>query len=247
MGRPPKNPTNVLVRLRGSLSTDGQTVTRKLLAERVGVSPSTIREIENDRFQLTEEVAQKMFRGTGVDPASLLRGDNPLLDVFKKPVGPDSKKMASNFWIPDYGETDEFLLSALLRAAEKRGTALSVSTGFFGWLEKTARFFGLVALVSQELTENLESFNMSLVPDCFRPKDPKSERIWAHFKQELSREHKRIAAELRAAHDPRIDAQPPGMVALTDSRFVDKLARQSLKERKEQLKRSFERKPRSKR
>jgi transcriptional regulator with XRE-family HTH domain len=224
VGRAAKNLNQVLVRLRATLL-----MTRKTLAERTGVSASTIREIETNRFQLSDEVAQKIFRGTGVAPASLLRGDNPLLDISGNTLSSESKRRANFWWISDYGETDAFLLSALLRAAEKVGKAVSVSTEFSGWLERTTKLFGLTDLVRQELTENLESFDQSYVSECFRPKDPKSKKIWMEFNERLRLEHDRIAAELRAAHDPRMDAPIKGMRVLADSRFVNKLARRSLK------------------
>jgi transcriptional regulator with XRE-family HTH domain len=191
MGRPPKNPGHVLVRLREAISRqDKIDVTRKMLAERSGVSSSTLRQIEIGGLRLTDAVAEKLFRGTGVSPESLLRNDDPLLDPYGVPLDPDSLNVAKLLWVPEFIETHAAVLVALFHAAEKRGQAMSVSMEFSSWLEKTARLFGLDALVRQQLAERgkMDVFYSGCLPESLRPRDPESKRRWEEFKTRMTEE-----------------------------------------------------------
>src|SRR5262245_49254688 len=90
MGRPPKNPNHPVTRLRRQISTPANPVTREILAERAGVSAPTLRDIETGKFQLTEAVAERIMLATGVSIQSLLRGEEPLKDIFDEKLSPQS-------------------------------------------------------------------------------------------------------------------------------------------------------------
>jgi len=61
-------------------------MTRAQLAKRTGVPEPTIKDVELGRFKLSFKIAMRICIATGVDAGSLLRGDEPLLDLESKPV-----------------------------------------------------------------------------------------------------------------------------------------------------------------
>jgi transcriptional regulator with XRE-family HTH domain len=180
----------VLVRLRKQIKMPAETVTRKMLAERSGVSSSTLRQIEIGALRLTSAVAQKIFRGTGVSPDSLMRGDDPLLDPYGVPLGPNSFNIAKHLWVSESIETNSALLVALFHAAEKRSQALAVSLEFYSWIEKVSRLFGLDALIRQQLADRgkMDVLFVPFIPDGLRPKDPESKRRWKGFQAKQKKE-----------------------------------------------------------
>jgi transcriptional regulator with XRE-family HTH domain len=98
MGRPAKNVNHPLVRLRRKLSDwSAHKVTRQDLAKKAGIPESSLRDIETGRYKLTPAVATKISFATGVDPQSLLDGDDPLLDLLRQPFSrkrvPDGQNM----------------------------------------------------------------------------------------------------------------------------------------------------------
>jgi transcriptional regulator with XRE-family HTH domain len=165
MGRPPKHHTNPVIRLRQALSIPGEEMTRELLSKRSGISPSTVRDIERGRFELTLDSAWKLAHATGVHPVSLILGKDPLLDWEGRPVDSSSKGRFEKLWGSGHmkRETHEKIFSCLMRAAENKGpaSALLVSSSFVRWLRETWKAADLEKDVFDEFTKLGFPFSLS--------------------------------------------------------------------------------------
>lgn len=167
-----KDPNHVLARLRQALTPDGvPRLTRELLAKRVKVSPSTIREIETGGFQLTPAMAAQIGYSVGADPESLLRDDHPLLGLDGRPLSHESPALLHNIWSCQKSETLEILLHCILAVAdEKPGVAVQVGLSFAQWAREASEKFGLDNAIFDELKWKIKpGFDPLLVP----------RRLWA--------------------------------------------------------------------
>lgn len=194
MGRPPKDATHPLVRLRELLSTEDHQVTRKDLAKRTGIPETSLRDIETGRYKLTPDVAAKISAATGVDPQSLLNGDDPLLAHFQK-VGlhwrqePFSKDTPIGRELrPEHREVIEQLFLAVLNAAEEKKIDSPIYFSFYNWLSSTILAFGLEDLFAEKLTERLTFFDPRFVSFKFRPKDKRLAKVWDDFDCQIRKE-----------------------------------------------------------
>jgi plasmid maintenance system antidote protein VapI len=178
MGRPTKNPNHPLVRLRKAISTETQVVTRKILADRVGISASTIREIETQRFALTEEIARRLMRTTAVSMGSLMRGDNPLKDLGGNDLSPRSAADALGriSYAEEIGVLD--MIYAALQAAKEKNRAAVFVEIFQDWLPKALETIRATEAMRVVLDNRLGAFDPSIVPTALRPKQPKMRQRW---------------------------------------------------------------------
>ncbi len=185
MGRTPKNENHVLVRLRRAISTPADVITREKLAERIGVSASTIRDIEMGKFGLTEAMARRLMIATSVSIRSLIDAENPLKDVSGKDLGPTIN--------PEIlGRIDAFqeiaifkMIEAALRAADKRKHGPMFYELFNEWLPDALESINAIDLMREVLDGNLGIFDPSFVPARLRPTQPKKKRRWEEAYQEL--------------------------------------------------------------
>ena len=179
MGRPTRNPTHILARLRNQLSTDAHQVTRKELAKIAGIPQTSLRDIELGKFKMTEEVATRLSYATGVNPRSLLAGEDPLLDFGGQPLTNESYRLPEVIWArPEHREMEEQLFASVMDAAREKKIAKVISFSFETWILKTIQSFGLESLFAEKLTEKLLLFDPSLVPFEFRPKDKRALKAW---------------------------------------------------------------------
>lgn len=137
--RKPKNPNHPLTRLREALSTPEKPVfTRRMLADQVGIPVTSIKAIETGAYQLTPEVAIKISMATGVGPHSLMRGDDPLLDLSRKPFSRASQSITERPWTAEDMDLEKhkLLFTCLLEAAEGKDgkTLLQVTLSFAQWV-----------------------------------------------------------------------------------------------------------------
>ena len=184
MGRPPKNPTNALTRLRKAISTPSQIVTREILAERVGLSAPTIRDIETGRFQMTEAVARRIMLATGVSMRSLLANDDPLKDVGGKPLSPKSTVLSELDYQQERSMFD-MLTTSLLAAKEKKRSSIFYLL-FSEWLSQAVDIIGATSTMKRALNRNLGFFDPYHVPEAFQPIDPKMKKRWSQSWAELT-------------------------------------------------------------
>jgi transcriptional regulator with XRE-family HTH domain len=185
MGRPPKNADNVLVRLRRAISTPTNVVTRKRLAERVGLSVSTIREIETGGFKLTPAVAQRIMLVTGVSTRSLLNGEDPLKDCSGRILTPESavEEMSNLYYEAEISLFS--MLEAALKAAKEKGRSSVFYQLFKEWLPQAVAAIGATSTMKTVLNRNLGIFDPFYVPEAFQPKDAKMKARWDEVRTRL--------------------------------------------------------------
>jgi transcriptional regulator with XRE-family HTH domain len=189
MGRPTKDANHPLVRLRRVLSTPSDEVTRKDLAKRTGIPETSLRDIETGRYKITPEVATTIAYATGVDPRSLLAGDDPLLDHRGQPLSKDTPGAPRYYWwLRETQEVRRQLFSALLDAAEEKKIVSLIHFNFENWLEAMIKAFGLEDLFAEKLMERLTLFDPYLVPHKFRPKNKDQDREWWDFDLQILKE-----------------------------------------------------------
>ena len=177
MGRPTKNANHVLVRLRKAISTDQLTVTRKILGERVGISASTIRDIETGRFRLTDAIAQRIMMVTGVSTRGLLNGDDPLKDYRGRILTAESAMPVVELFYQEEVCLNA-MVQAALTAAKKRKRSAIFKELFWEWLPQAITKIDATAAMKTILNRNLGIFDPSYVPAAFQPKDPKIKARW---------------------------------------------------------------------
>jgi DNA-binding XRE family transcriptional regulator len=85
MPRPPKNPDHVLTRLRRALD-----LSREAFAKRVGMKLVSLEAIETGKYRLTPGVAARIAEAFRLNTQSVLRGDNPLMDVDGNAFNPNT-------------------------------------------------------------------------------------------------------------------------------------------------------------
>jgi transcriptional regulator with XRE-family HTH domain len=185
MGRTPKNQDHVLVRLRRAISTPSEVITRKKLAQRIGVSASTIRDIETDKFGLTEAIASRLMTATMVNKRSLLNGDDPLKDITGKDLGPNSNREGSRRNDP-YHEFGIFkLMETALRAADKMKRSEVFYELFNEWLPAALEAINATDSMKKILESELGKFDPGYVPDQLWPTQPKMKRRWKEASENL--------------------------------------------------------------
>jgi transcriptional regulator with XRE-family HTH domain len=133
MGRPTTNANHPLYRLRVQLSTkpDGTSLTHQMtraeLAEKTGVPEPTLKDIELKKFRLSLKIAMRISITTGVDAESLLRADNPLLDLESKPVTHQTRFKGRKMEEP-FKHLRSLIYETAWEVADERGMAGIVDT-----------------------------------------------------------------------------------------------------------------------
>jgi transcriptional regulator with XRE-family HTH domain len=207
MGRPPKSANHPLVRLRHKLSEwSAREVTRKDLAKKAGIPEPSLRDIETGRYKLTPAVATKISFATGVDPRSLLDGDDPLLDLLRQPFSKDSIRWSEYpSWPQEYREAREQLFLALLDTAHEKKIGRLIYFSFENWLTTTIEAFGLNDLFAQKLIDRFPSFDPKFVPHDFLPKSKRLREEWSDLEYELHMEYGRLLLQYDADHPAASD------------------------------------------
>jgi transcriptional regulator with XRE-family HTH domain len=168
----------VLVRLRRMISTPTDVVTRKKLAQRVGLSASTIREIETGGFKLTPAVAQRIMLETGASTQSLLTGEDPLKDYSGKILTPSSA-VGGMLELYYQHEMNIFaMLEAALKAAKEKHRGRIFYELFKEWLPQAVAAIGATLTMKAVLNRNLGAFDPYHVFEEFQPKDAKTKARW---------------------------------------------------------------------
>jgi hypothetical protein len=203
MGRPPKNPSNPLTRLRGAISTAETPVTREILAKRCGVPAPTIRDIETGRIMLTESVARKIMLTTGVATQSLLKAENPLKDIAGRELSPQSgaDMVSEVFYKQRFAMLD--LLDAALKAAEEKNRGIVFYQLFNEWLPQAIALIDATGTMKKVLNRNLGLFDTTYVPEAFQPTDPKMKKRWNEsFRDLLMAVIEKAGGKEKAFSDP---------------------------------------------
>jgi transcriptional regulator with XRE-family HTH domain len=197
VGRPAKNQNHPVTRLRKALSTPNDEVTREDLANRCGIPAPSLRDIETGKYQLTHEVALKLAYATGVDYDSLIRGDDPLMDMIGNPLNPESPSCLADAWTPENTQSLETLFSCILKAAEKKkGEGVKVGLSFAMWAKQVSATFDMDKRVFEELWMATDSFDPQLIPRV----------LWAdHFEQKFKQlsERRSRSAKVSSAESPK--------------------------------------------
>jgi DNA-binding XRE family transcriptional regulator len=208
MGRPIKNPTHPLAKLRNVLSTPGHQVTRKELAKRAGIPETSLRDIENGKYKMTPEVAEQISHAIGsLSPQSLLAGDDPLMDLWGKPFTRDSPSWPEELWRSEDQEVRQQLFSAAWAVACEKKRSRLVAFNFETWLLKTFQAYGLDQLLIEKLTDRLVLFDPSLVPREFWPKNKQLAKKWESFNEQIQEESVRVAHQ-DGINDPEYFDRP---------------------------------------
>jgi transcriptional regulator with XRE-family HTH domain len=158
MARPPKDPNHPLVRLRAILSTPAtkrvpaNEMSRERFAKKTGIPEPSLKDIETGRYKMTPDVAYKISFATGVDPKSLLRGDDPLLDFTGQPYSKASPKtddaISSSV---ELGATNHLLLVYAWEVAKEKKIANLFHYMFDTWLHETFSNLGLQSAYDKEV------------------------------------------------------------------------------------------------
>jgi hypothetical protein len=169
------------------------------LAKKAGVPETSLRDAENGVYKMSPEVASKIAFATGVDPKSLLAGDDPLLDFAQRPVSKSSRRLPEFvWWRQEHREVQEQIHAAFLDAVTEKKIGKVSSFSFEIWLLKAIESFGVEDLFIRNLTERLHLFDPSLVPFEFRPKGKQLAKEWDEFERQILEETNRLFRQAQA-------------------------------------------------
>jgi plasmid maintenance system antidote protein VapI len=207
MGRPAKNPMHPLTRLRAQLSTPNNSVTRQALSKRTGIPVDTIKDIETGRFQLTAARAIKISLATGVDGESLLKGEDPLLDLAGNPVSNMSNTQPDQLWWSAARlESVKLLMSVVLDAAQEKYRTAHLYFLLQGWLSEVSKLLDLLPIIREKLKIGSVHPHLKL-PESFYPQSKPERLRWEMILQsrldEFDKEIVRIKTDLFAQRLPR--------------------------------------------
>jgi hypothetical protein len=180
-------------------------MTRKALSRRTGIPADTIKDIETGRFRLTAEKAMIISLATGVDGESLLKAEEPLLDLLGEPVSSHSSKQPDQlFWSTAELDSIKLLVAVALEAAQERRRMVHLNFLLQRWLAKTAKSLSLLPSIREKLGAVIGSLYPGLkLPESFYP-DSKQEKLrWEmilqyrseKFKEEIARTREDLLAE----------------------------------------------------
>jgi transcriptional regulator with XRE-family HTH domain len=129
-------------------------MTRRELARMSGVPERSLQDIEAGKFNLGEEVAMRISLATYVDPKSLMRNDDPLLDWVGKPLGEGKVDFKIDIKPESiHGMAQQVLFDTLWEVAAAKHRSLVLSYAFEKWVETTVRLLDLEKFFSERLTE----------------------------------------------------------------------------------------------
>jgi hypothetical protein len=173
--------------VRRALSTAHDEVTRKDLSKRTGIPEASIKDIETGVYKMTPEVAMRVSLGTGVDPESLMRGDEQLWDVWGLPFTRASKKPQTLGWSEELTESISLLFEAILTAAKEKNAIRQFHFLFDAWISEIVPALG----ISKEVFEQLKKIGDRLdpdfsVPEAVLPREAK--KSWFESRQKVKDE-----------------------------------------------------------
>jgi plasmid maintenance system antidote protein VapI len=188
MGRPSKNPNHPLTRLRRTLSTPNHEMTRKDLSKRAGIPEASIKDIETGVYKMTPEVAMRVSLATGVDPQSLMRGDDHLLDVAGLPFTRVSKKQVLG-WSEELTESIFLLFQTILSAAKEKIAIRQFHFLFDAWISQVVPALGMAKEVFEQLNKIGDRLDPDFsIPDSLLPREVKAKQLWFESRQKLQDE-----------------------------------------------------------
>jgi hypothetical protein len=117
-----------------------------MFADRYGFSAETLKALETGLYKLSTAVAIKIAVEVGVDSASLLANQDPLLDWEGQPVTPDTKPRLRDLDLNANSRLD-YLINAAFNAARKHpkgDRSLRFVLLFDYWLADTMKELGVV-------------------------------------------------------------------------------------------------------
>jgi transcriptional regulator with XRE-family HTH domain len=216
MGRPLKDATHPLARLRGQLSSSNQ-CTRKKLSEKTGVPEATIKDVELGKFKLTTAVAMKIALGTRADPKSLLNGDDPILDFCGESL---SESSTSLDYLPEslHAEARRQLFEAVWDAAVEKARSELLSYSFDNWIATTVKSLWLRGSLEEKITEKVKLFLVD--PDeipSFRPKNRELAAQWKGVEDKIDQEQVRVYKE-RGSAVPMFFCRTPAIKNLREKK-----------------------------
>jgi transcriptional regulator with XRE-family HTH domain len=168
-------------------------MTRAELAKKTGIPEPTLKDIELGKFKLSYEVAMKIAFGCGVHPKSLRNNEAPLLDLMGKPFTANSGAQYEEIAHDESRlEARRELYQAVVEAALEKRIGRLMEYCFDQWVEETCKTFGLQTLLTEKLTQRLESFDPKWIPWNFRPRNRELAAEWKAYEEEISQEQFRL-------------------------------------------------------
>jgi DNA-binding XRE family transcriptional regulator len=199
MARPIKNRDHPLARLRETLS-----INREGLAKKTGIPLPSLKDIEAGKYKMTPRVATMIAYATGVNPQSLLAGDDPLLDLRLLPFSKDSPRLQPSVWDPEHREAMVQLFQAFLDVAEEKKSMKLFAFLFENWVSETLEAFRIDDTLYRKLTERIPLFDPLHIPRRFRPKTGVDAEQWKLFQDQIKEEESRIYMAARGRRSPRV-------------------------------------------
>jgi hypothetical protein len=162
-------------------------MTRADLAKKTGIPEASIKDIETGTYKMTPEVAMRVSLATGVDPESLMRGDDPLWDVGGLPFTSVSKRPQTRS--RELAASMSLFFGAILAAAEQKEVLRQFHFLFETWLSRTVLELG----ISKEGFEQVNKIGDRLdpdfsVPEALLPREHKAKQRWFESRQKLQDE-----------------------------------------------------------
>jgi transcriptional regulator with XRE-family HTH domain len=201
VGRPLKNRSHPLARLREQLSGDSaHKMTRQELSKKTGIPDRSLQDIEGGKYNLTHGVAIQISLGTGVHPDSLMNGDDPLLDFERNRLAPGYMKLATLSSLSL--EARKQLYLSAMEAAIERGVEYVVQYSFEMWLRNTCEKLGLKNLLIEKLTERLGLFDPKEISPAFRPKNKLAQK-WKVLQEQIDEKQRHWEQEAELDDAPK--------------------------------------------
>jgi transcriptional regulator with XRE-family HTH domain len=175
--------------LRRALSTPHDEVTRKDLSNRTGIPEASIKDIETGVYKMTPDVAMRVSLGTGVDPDSLMRGDEQLRDVLDLPLTRASKKPQALGWSEELTESISLLFVAILTAAKEKNALRQFHFLFDAWISEIVPALRIENEVFKQLNKIGDRLDPDFsVPEAVLPREAKAKKRWFESRQKLKDE-----------------------------------------------------------
>jgi hypothetical protein len=164
-------------------------VTRKDLSNRTGIPEASIKDIETGVYKMTPEVAMRVSLGTGVDPESLMRGDEQLWDVAGLPFTRASKKPQALGWSEELTESISLLFGAILTAAKEKNAIRQIHFMFDAWISQIVPALGIEKEVFEQLNKIGDRLDPDFsVPEAVLPREDRAKKSWFESRQKLKDE-----------------------------------------------------------
>ena len=132
--------------------------------------------------------------GTGVDPESLMRGDEQLWDVLGLPLTSARKKPQALGWSEELTESISLLFGAILIAAKEKNALRQFHFLFDAWISEIVPALRIENEVFKQLNKIGDRLDPDFsVPEAVLPREGRDKKRWFESRQKLKDE---LAAEI---------------------------------------------------